>query len=323
RWVQRNIRGFGGDPGNVTLFGESAGGLSTLAQLVSPGARGLFERAIVESGTYDLVQPSLASAEATGAAFAARAGCASDTAACLRGLPVSKILASQGLGGYYPNVDDAVLPKSIGTALASGQFSHVPVVIGTNRDEYRLIIGVDYLYGAAPVTAANYVTAIAAILGVSQSVATAVAGEYPVSDYSSPSVALGAVGTDAGFACKAVIAEEDLSKYVPTYAYEFNDANAPDRFVPSYGFPYGAAHAAELQYLFDLSNTPYPGVLSPPQRALAGAMRRDWTNLAKTGVPAAGWTRFAATDQQTLSLVPPAPRLETNYAAEHHCSFWG
>ena len=84
RWVQRNIRGFGGNPGAVTLFGESAGGLSTLAQLASPGARGLFQRAIVESGTYQLTQPSLAAAESAGQAFAAKAGCASDTAACLR-----------------------------------------------------------------------------------------------------------------------------------------------------------------------------------------------------------------------------------------------
>ena len=66
RWVQRNIRGFGGNPGDVTLFGESAGGLSTLAQLVSPGARGLFQRAIVESGTYQLTQQPLAAAEAAG-----------------------------------------------------------------------------------------------------------------------------------------------------------------------------------------------------------------------------------------------------------------
>ena len=66
RWVQRNIRGFGGNPGNVTLFGESAGGLSTLSQLVSPGARGLFQRAIVESGSYNPTQQSLTTAEAAG-----------------------------------------------------------------------------------------------------------------------------------------------------------------------------------------------------------------------------------------------------------------
>ena len=89
RWVQRNIRGFGGNPGDVTLFGESAGGLSTLSQLVSPGARGLFQRAIVESGTYQLTQQPLAAAEAAGQAFAAKAGCAANVANAARhgGLP--------------------------------------------------------------------------------------------------------------------------------------------------------------------------------------------------------------------------------------------
>ena len=76
RWVQRNIGRFGGDPRNVTLDGESAGGVSTLAQLVSPAARGLFQRAIVESGTYNLTQQSLATAEAAGGTFAAKVGCA-------------------------------------------------------------------------------------------------------------------------------------------------------------------------------------------------------------------------------------------------------
>jgi para-nitrobenzyl esterase len=322
RWVQRNIRGFGGDPRNVTLFGESAGGLSTLAQLVSPGARGLFQHAIVESGTYQLTQQSLASAESAGAAFAAKVGCTSDTAACLRSLPVSTILDSEDFSGYDPNIDGVVLPQSIGSALASGQFNHVPVVIGTNHDEWRLFVGLDQLNGAPPVTAADYVAEISSTLGVSASVAAVVADEYPLSDYSSPAVALGAVGTDAIFACHALTAEDDLSKYVPTYAYEFNDENAPERFLPSFGFPYGAAHASEIQYLFDLSNTAYPGTLSPAQQQLAQAMQRDWTNLAKIGVPAVSWPQFTASDQQTLSLVPPSPQVETNFAAEHNCAFW-
>jgi para-nitrobenzyl esterase len=90
--VQASIAGFGGNPRNVTLAGESAGGLSVLSQMVSPGARGLFSRAIVESGTYDLTQASLATAETAGDAFAAKVGCASQTAACLRSLPASVIV---------------------------------------------------------------------------------------------------------------------------------------------------------------------------------------------------------------------------------------
>jgi Carboxylesterase family len=93
RWVQRNIAGFGGNPHDVTIFGESAGGLSVLSQVASPQAKGLFERAIAESGSYNLTQTSLASAEAAGEAFAVKAGCAGQAAACLRSLPVSTILA--------------------------------------------------------------------------------------------------------------------------------------------------------------------------------------------------------------------------------------
>src|SRR5690242_4129860 len=326
RWVQRNIRGFGGDPGDVTLFGESAGGLSTLAQLASPGARGLFQRAIVESGTYQLTQQPLAAAEAAGQAFAAKAGCATtasakNTAACLRGLPVSTILANEDPVGYTPDVDGAVLTQSIKTALARGQFNRVPVVIGTNHDEYRLFVAV-YQFLGQRVTAANYQSMIASTLGVSAAIAGKIAAQYPLSRYPSPPVALGAVGTDAIFACHALTAEESLARYVPTYAYEFNDENAPEPFLPPAGFPYGAAHASELPYLFNPTSVTHPVPFSQAQQKLAAAMKQDWTNLAKTGIPAPGWPKFTSASQQMLSLVPPAPQVETDFAAQHHCAFW-
>jgi para-nitrobenzyl esterase len=321
RWVQRNIRGFGGDPGDVTLFGESAGGLSTLAQLASPGARGLFQRAIVESGTYQLTQQSLATAEAAGKTFAAKAGCASNTATCLRGLPVSTILTNEDPTGYTPDVDGAVLTQSIKTALDRGQFNRVPVVIGTNHDEYRLFVAAFQFLGAR-VTAANYQSMIASTLGVSAAIAGAIAAQYPLSRYPSPPVALGAVGTDAIFACHALTAEQSLARYVPTYAYEFNDEDAPQLFLPPAGFPYGAAHASELPYLFSQTAVPHPAGFSAAQQQLAAAMKQDWTNLAKTGIPAAGWPKFTAISQQMLSLVPPAPRVETDFGAQHHCAFW-
>jgi para-nitrobenzyl esterase len=321
RWVQRNIRGFGGNPLNVTLFGESAGGLSTLSQLVSPGARGLFQRAIVESGSYNPNQQSLATAEAVGQAFATKAGCASNTASCLRALPVSTILANEDPVGYTPDVDGVVLRQSVKTALASGQFNRVPVVIGTNHDEYRLFVAIFALIGAK-VTAANYQNMIANTLNVSAAAAAAIAARYPLSHFSSPSVALGAVGTDATFACHALSFDESLSRYVPTYAYEFNDENAPELFLPPVGFPYGAAHASELQYLFSQTAVPQPAELTAAQQQLAAAMKQDWTTMAKAGVPAAGWPRFSSASQRMLSLVPPRPQLETNFSAQHQCSFW-
>jgi para-nitrobenzyl esterase len=157
---------------------------------------------------------------------------------------------------------------------------------------------------------------------VSPAVAAVIAGEYPLSSYSSPAVALGAVGTDAIFACPALTVDQSLSAYVPTYAYEFNDENAPELFLPPVtGFSYGAAHASELQYLFGLRAT-FPAALSPPQQHLAAAMKRHWTNLARRGSPGSSWPRFDSTSQQVLSLVPPRPQVETGFAAEHHCAFW-
>jgi para-nitrobenzyl esterase len=321
-WVQNDIRAFGGNPGNVTLAGESSGGLSVLAQLASPGARGLFQRAIVESGTYRLSQQPLAAAEAAGAAFAGRAGCATNAAACLRRLPVSQIIDHEDFSGYTPNVDGEVLPETVKAALADGKFSHVPVIIGTNHDEWRLFVAMARLRGGPPVTAANYQAMIASTLQVPAAAAAAIAAEYPLSSYSSPAVALGAVGTDAIFACPALAAEDLLSRYVPTYGYEFSDLTAPERYLPLAGFPYGAAHESEVQYLFDLRNAPNRGTLTARQHRLAQAMQGYWTSLAKSGSPGAQWPRFTPATARTLSLALPDPAVETDYAAEHHCGFW-
>ena len=322
RWVQRDIRAFGGDPRNVTLAGESSGGLSVLAQLVSPGARGLFQRAISESGTYNLAQRSLAAAETAGAAFAARAGCLGNTAACLRRLPVSAIVDHEDFSGYTPDADGTVLPQTVKAALASGQFTHVPVIIGTNHDEWRLFIAMLRLRGGPPVTAANYQAMIATTLGIPAAAAAGIAAEYSLSGYASPSVALGAVGTDAIFACPALAAEDLLSRYAPTYAYEFSDENAPQRYLSPAGFPYGAAHESEVQYLFTLRGTPYPGPLSASQQRLAQTMQRYWTDFAATGVPITEWPRFTPASTQTVTLSAQGAVIRTDYATEHHCGFW-
>ncbi|HXM58707.1 MAG TPA: carboxylesterase family protein, partial [Candidatus Dormibacteraeota bacterium] len=325
RWVRRNIRAFGGDPGNVTIFGESAGGLSVHAQLVSPPAAGLFQRAIVESGAYMPAQPSLATAEAAGAAFATRSGCADQTAACLRALPVATVLANQA-GNTNPTVDGLVLPTSIAPALAGGAFNHVPVMEGTNHDEWRLFVAVTELTTHVPLSAAAYVPAIAATLRVSTAIATAIAARYPLSAFSSPSVALSAVGTDAIFACNAQTAVNALSRQVATYQYEFADPDAPMRFLPAVSFPTGAYHAAELQYLFDLPQSPIasPG-LTPDQQRLSRAMVRYWTQFARTGTPNSPRTPFwprADASRRLQTLAPPTPAATTGFAADHQCAFW-
>ncbi len=326
RWVQRNIRAFGGNPRKVTIAGESAGGLSVLAHVASPTAHGLFARAIVQSGPA-LTQTPLAVAETAGEAFAAEVGCASQTAACLRGLPLSTIQANDRTtgSGYVPGVvDGEVLEQSIGTAFASGQFNRVPIINGTNHDEARLSTAGLELQGA-PVTATNYQAMIASTLNVSAPVAAVIATQYPLSGYTSPAVAFSAVGTDALFACPALTLNTLASKFVPTFAYEFNDDNAPQRFLPPVSFPYGAAHASELQYLFDVS-TPIAGTLTPQQQTLATSMQRYWAHFAAHGFPSSAgqplWPRFNSHSQRMLSLTPPQPHVETDLAAAHHCAFW-
>jgi para-nitrobenzyl esterase len=324
RWVQRNIAGFGGNPHNVTVFGESAGGLSTLSQVASPQAKGLFEKAIVESGSYNLTQTSLASAETAGEAFATKAGCASQTAACLRSLPVSAILTDQDAAGYTPNINSEVLPESLGTAFATGNFNRVPIINGTNHDEWRLFVALSELEGD-PVTAANYQSMIASTLGVPAAAAAIIAAKYPLIAYPSPSVALGAVGTDAIFACPALSIDQSVSRFVPTFAYEFNDENAPELFLPPVSFPYGAAHASEIQYLFGLTAA-FGKALSAQQQQLAATMKGYWTNFAKSGVPASFgvpfWPLFNGLTQPMQSLVPPVPQTENTFAIAHNCAFW-
>src|SRR4029453_7248048 len=142
RWVKRNIGGFGGNPSNVTIFGESAGGFSVLAHLVSPLSAGLFQRGITQSGSYGLTGPSLSTAEAQGTTIAQSVGCgsAANVLACLRATPVSTLSQNLQLatGELTPPVDGRVLPKSLGDAIGKGEINRVPVIEGSTHDEFSL-----------------------------------------------------------------------------------------------------------------------------------------------------------------------------------------
>ena len=128
--------------------------------------------------------------------------------------------------------------------------------------------------------------------------------------------------SDASFACPALQVDRwTAARGVPTYAYQFNDDNAPLNIVgPGLGL---ATHGTELPYLFDQPNAPFPAMLNADQQALAASMRTDWASFAGTGNPssrALPWPSFNGT--RVLSLVPLQSQVTTDFATAHHCSFW-
>jgi len=331
RWVKRNIAQFGGDPHNVTIAGQSAGGVSVLDLLVSHRSRGLFRRAIVQSGAFALTQRPLADAEAAGETFASQAGCPDQSARCLRALPVDALVnnfTAPVIPGY---VDGDILTESIGPALAAGRFAHVPILNGVNHIEELIFtagLGIAVSGGtdvgvpvSRPVTAGGYTTDIAAVLGLSPAQTAAVVAQYPLGSYPSPDVAFATLVSDANFACPALQVDRWTSERVPTFAYQFNDDNAPERFAP---VPLPATHSSELQYIFDQPNAPYPGTLDSDQWALAASMRAAWASFAANGdptTPALAWPSFNQ-GENVMSLVPPQPQDWTGFSDAHDCSFW-
>jgi para-nitrobenzyl esterase len=328
RWVRHNIAEFGGDPHEVTIAGQSAGGLSVLALTVSQRARGLFERAIVQSGAFALRQQSLASAETAGEAVATGAGCPDQSAGCLRGLPVDALVSSFG-SGIPGVVDGRILTESIGTALAAGRFSHVPILNGVNHDEeliFTVGLGLAVSGGSfvpvpvPPGAPGGYTTDIAAVLGVSPTDANTIATQYPLGAYPSADVAFETLVSDANFACPALQVDRWTRSRTPVFAYEFVDPAAPERFAP---LPPAPTHSSELQYLFDEPNAPLPGTLTAAQEALATRMRAAWAGFAggDPSTAALAWPSFGRSER-VMSLLPPQPQLTTGFSDAHHCAFW-
>ena len=328
RWVRGNAKAFGGDPRNVTIFGESAGGASVCMNMTSPTAKGLFSRAIAESGCL-FPAPTRQQAEKQGLALAASLGCASPATAgaCLRAKPAAEILRAEAGMGWSPVIGAPTLPESPITAFLTGHYTHVPLLQGSNHDEGRFFVGLDFdVLQGHPMTRQQYPQVVTAQFGATK--ARKVLARYPLTHYRSPDLAYAAVFTDADFSCPALFAD-DFTQRSGVYAYEFSDPSPPNDFGIHFSFPLAAAHSTELQYVFQripLLDTVPP--FTAAQLRLSNLMIRYWSQFAATGNPNTGhtprWPRFAGTAPRIQELIPNATASvpSSRFATFHKCSFW-
>jgi para-nitrobenzyl esterase len=335
RWVRRNAAAFGGNPANVTVFGESAGAMSICAQLVAPGAKGLFDKAILQSGTclqrwaksmiwpgaegFDQF-PALTETAAAGAAAAKTMGCGQpDAITCLRGLSAEVVMKSAG--GARPAYGGAALPERPATALVEGRFHRVPLIWGSTRDEWRASAGI--FDKTTPFTAGLYRKFLTE--GFADR-AKEVEARYPGSELGGAVYAWAAVSTDSAWSCPTLESVRAAGRHAPVYFYQFDDREAPNPAFPvAPDFKLGAAHATELAYLFDLPAGP---TLTREQRTLASGMIGYWSSFARDGRPSAAglptWPAVTGSlETRALSLKPvPDSILIVDVEERHHCAFW-
>lgn len=300
RWVRENIAAFGGDPDNVTLFGQSAGSMDVAALLASPLTRGLVHRAIAQSGVpMPMMNTPLADSEKRGAEFAKKVLGDAATLARLRALSTEELLKAGAEQMTPLTVDGWVFPESTISAWQHGRALRVPLIIGTAAVEFpmqgdaaALRQMINEVFGAR---------ADRALAAYELDHGRTGLGEDPL--YGNVNDQW---GTDFIFRGPAIVyGEWQANAGAPVWLYQFDRAIPPRRKVE---------HSGDLPYVFghfDLKSGNLAGEYTPEDRKLSETIRRYWTNFAKTGNPnGAGVPEWPANDSEKQRYLEFTPTTE-------------
>ncbi|WP_447728280.1 carboxylesterase/lipase family protein [Sphingomonas koreensis] len=285
QWVKRNIAAFGGDPANVTIFGESAGGQSVARLMAAPAARGLFAKGITASGGGRDRWPALADAQAKGSAFAAKTG-AADLAA-LRALPAETvrggitILNKEEQTASGPLTDGTIVPGDADAIFAAGKQARIPFIAGSNDDELGLVPAPFLPMVNGPILAQ---------FGEGAKVVNIA--------YGSDATAARYLAGDAIFVEPALaLATRHARSGAPAWLFRFGYVTESKREPGK-----GAGHASDVPFQF--GNLPADATAA--DRAAAAQIMTYWTNFARTGDPngkgLAAWSRFDAAKPALLAI---------------------
>jgi len=338
QWVRRNIKNFGGDASNVTIFGESAGGMSVCNLLTSPLAKGLFHKAIIESGPCFSPYPSLDFMEKQGLTMEQRLACdkSENKLSCMRSKSPKDILAAMPPAPgmvfgeeeeyWMPNIDGRTLVEQPLKSLQEGQFEKVPVMNGNNANEGSLLVMFGHEYQLKKLTPEKYPERIRYLVRDDEKVKQ-VMKRYPLENYADPGEALSQVFGDHSFVCHEKWTSDALARQTPTFSYYFSYPDAD--FVLPKARDLGAFHSAEVQFVFGDSMAWLESKFSGSEKVLSDNMMSYWTQFAHTGDPngepstrktEVHWPEYNATRQrlQLDTTLSEKAGVDTDAV----CEFW-